>query len=161
VKIKMHIIVGIDPGKTIGISCIALDGRLVFSAHKSGEGLSWVIETIRSVGAPSIIAVDKHKSGALARKVSAAFNTYIFYPDRDISLEEKKQLAKTAHIKNPHERDAFAAARRAFSEYGNKLRQAERIANMENYKDIDEIKSKVLKKYSIDEALHSKLSNRR
>ncbi|MEM3827236.1 MAG: DUF460 domain-containing protein [Candidatus Micrarchaeaceae archaeon] len=157
----MHIIVGIDPGDTVGISCIGLNGDLLYSIHGSGKGFSWIVKVIISVGTPSIIATDKHKIGALVKKIGAAFNTNLFSPDSDIGLEEKKALARKAGIKNPHERDAFAAAMCAFNEYRNKLRQAERVALSKNYSNIDEIKSKVLDKFSIDEALHNKPSHRR
>ncbi|MGC8478803.1 MAG: DUF460 domain-containing protein [Candidatus Micrarchaeia archaeon] len=157
----MHIIAGVDPGATIGVSCISLDGELVLAAHGSGKGIMWVVETIRSAGTPSLIASDKHKVGSLVKKVGAIFSTRVFYPERDISLEEKKEFARASNIKNPHERDALAAAIFAFNEYKNKLKQAERIALENNYENVDEIKAKVLSRYSIDEALHNKRANRK
>ncbi len=157
----MHVIAGVDPGATIGVSCISLDGKVVLSAHGSGKGAMWVVEVIRKAGTPSLIASDKHKKGSLVKKVGAIFNARVFYPYKDISLEEKKAFARASSIKNPHERDALAAAIYAFNEYKNKLMQAERIALEKNYENIDEIKAKVLNRYSIDEALHNKRANRK
>ena len=55
----MYLIVGVDPGKTIGIACLDLKGRLVYSGHYPNESLESVIGEIKRVGTPIIVAGDK------------------------------------------------------------------------------------------------------
>lgn len=155
-----HIIVGIDSGKTSAIACLALDGRLVLSAHRSSAGLPWMIDSIRKAGIPSIIASDKKNGTTLASKLNALFNCRLYLPDRDIPVEEKREAARRSGIKDPHERDAYSAAIKAYNSYANKLNQAERVSRLAMVEDIDKIKAKIIDRKSISEAIEGKAANR-
>ncbi len=158
----MHIIVGIDTGKTSAIACLDLNGRLVHSAHMADAGVSRLVSAIQAVGVPDVIATDKPEStGLVIRKVNAAFNSVLYAPRKSIPLSEKKIAAKENNIKNPHERDAYVAAIGAYNTYANKLKQAERAARERNVDDIDALKSKVIHRYSMDEAVRNRKANRR
>ncbi len=155
-----HIIVGIDPGKTSAIACLALDGRLILAVHKSGAGLEWMVSQIREIGTPSVIATDKKRPSSIARKLNSIFNSRLVFPQNDISIEEKRRMSKGTGIKNPHERDAYSAALKAYNAMANKLNQAEHISREMKVYDTDSIKAKVFNKYSISEAIHGKKANR-
>ena len=156
----MHIIVGIDTGKTMAFSCLSLEGRLVRTEHKSSAGLDWIIDAIGKVGIPSIIAYDK-KPNETVRKIAAAFNAKLYCPKKEMSIEEKMLAAKPFGVTNPHERDALSSAIKAYNQHANKLKQAEHIARMNNIEEVDKIKAKVIEKYSINEAITSKEANRK
>ncbi len=156
----MHIIAGVDPGKTCGIACIDLNGRLVFSNHALFGGHEWVISTLTSVGKPVIIASDRTKAGATVRKVNSAFSSRLMCPDREFKVSEKRDAARAVGIKDPHERDAYTAALFAYKAFANKFKQAERIASARNV-DTEEIKAKIVAKYSIREAIENRKTNRR
>lgn len=155
-----HIIVGVDPGKTSAIACLSLDGKLISSVHMTSGGMPWILESIMAVGTPSIIATDRKIPGYTVRKINAAFNARLFSPPSDISIAEKKELARKAGIKDAHERDAYAAAVKAYRIHANKLNQAEHISRDRNVADIDRIKAKIIRKYSISEAISGKSANR-
>lgn len=157
----MRTIVGIDPGKTSAIAMIDLSGRLILSAHKRFAGIGWMIYEIRSAGAPVIIAGDRPDVSEAVKKVNAAFNARLFYPDREMTAGEKRLMAKDALIKDPHERDAYSAAIKAYKAYASKFRQAERIAQSLGRDKIDDIKAKVVGRYSISEAMADRRSGRR
>jgi predicted RNase H-like nuclease (RuvC/YqgF family) len=157
----MYLIVGVDPGKTVGIACVSLNGRLISSMHMDGGGTEWAISAVQKTGTPVLVSTDKHKKGAFVRKLSAVFNVNVFYPENDISIDEKREIARGTMVKNPHERDAFASAMKAFNEYKGKLVQAESTAKRERYNDPDRIKALVVRKFSIDEALHGRQANRK
>ncbi len=156
----MHLIVGIDTGKTMAYTCLALDGRIVGVDHKASGGTDWIIDQINKIGTPSIIACDKEPNEN-ARKIAAAFNARIFYPSKELSSLDKRLIAKPHGITNPHERDACAAAVKAYNVHVNKLKQADRAARMNNVKDPDSIKAKVIGRYSIEEAISNKEANRK
>lgn len=160
----VHIIVGVDTGKTVAISCLGLDGRIVYSAHMKSGGEAWIISSIRKVGVPSVIASDKKTRGEMIRRINSVFNSVLFMPKDNIMLEEKRQAAHERLIKDQHERDAYVAAIKAYNYYANKLKQAKHKAEEKKAEDIDEVLAKVIKKYSISEAIENKnpgrLSNR-
>lgn len=158
----MHLIVGVDTGKTIAYACIGLDGRLVSSGHLASGGPEWLISAVEKIGIPSIVACDKMPNHTAA-KISAAFRSRLFSPEKELSILQKREMAKPFGITNPHERDACAAAVKAYNAYANKLKQAEHIARNEgrNVMEIDAIQAKVIERYSIDEALSNRAANRR
>ncbi len=151
---------GIDSGKTSAVVCLTLDGRLILSTHRSSAGMPWIIESIREVGIPSIIASDKKNGTALAKKLNALFNSRLYLPERDISVEEKREIARRSGIKDPHERDACSAAIKAYNTYANKLNQAEHISRLRMVDDIDRIKAKIIDRQSISEAISGRGANR-
>lgn len=155
-----HIIVGVDPGKTSAIACLSLDGSLIMSAHAVSAGMPWVLDRIMETGTPSIIATDRKVPGEAVRKINAAFSSRLFIPSKDISTMEKRDLARRVGIKNPHERDAYAAAVKAYRSYANKLNQAEHITRDSGTADSDSIKAKIIQKYSISEAMLGRKANR-
>ena len=160
----MYLRVGIDPGKTIGIACLNLDGKLLLKDHVPFGNLEWIVNTINKTGTPLIVASDKPETSTTIKKVKAAFNARLFSPQREFKISEKRLSAKELGITNPHERDAYVAAISAYHAYANKLKQAERIANAEgsnSQQSIEEIKAKVIRKYSINEALANRKANRR
>ena len=157
----MYIIVGIDPGKTSAIAAIDLNGKLVHSAHKTFAGVDWLTKEIRSVGIPVIIAGDNPEVSPVVRRINAAFNARLFTPSKELPVMEKRLIAKGSYIKDPHERDAYAAAVKAYRNYTNKFKQAEHIANEISFKDVDMIKAKVVSRYSISEAIENRKANRR
>jgi predicted RNase H-like nuclease (RuvC/YqgF family) len=156
----MHLIVGIDTGKTCAVSCLDLNGRLVHATHKTFAGTEWFVSVIKDVGIPSLVACDKEPND-VARKVAASFNTRLFYPKKEMASLEKRQIARPFGLTNRHEMDALSGAVKAFNRYSNKLHQAEHISKSKKVEDIDAIKAKIIKRYSIDEAITNKAANRR
>ncbi len=157
----MYIIAGIDPGKTCGIACLSLNGNLLFKDHKTFGGADWIINTLNSIGTPVIIASDKPNASEIVRKINTAFNSRLFCPEREFKIEEKRTVAKSLGIKDQHERDAYTAAISAYNAYANKFKQIEHIATEMKYQDIDQLKAKVIGRYSIREAIENRKANRK
>jgi predicted RNase H-like nuclease (RuvC/YqgF family) len=151
-------IVGIDPGKTVGIACIDMGGKIMYSTHKPFAGEEWVIQQLNSVGTPVIIASDKPTRSKFIDKINAAFNSRLFYPQRILRVQEKREAIKSTYIKDVHERDAYVAALKAYNTYKNKFMQID--SSMRGAKS-EEIKVKVIKKYSVSEALTNRKSGRK
>lgn len=150
--VYMHIIIGVDTGKTVAIAALNLDGKIIETKHKSSVGIEWLISEIEKIGTPSIIAYDK-KPNKNVQKISAAFNCETFNPHKIVTIKEKQRISKLYNIKNPHERDALTAAIKAYNYYVNKLNQAEHIAREKSIINMDNLKAKVIKKHSIKEAI--------
>ncbi len=157
----MDILVGIDTGKTVGIACIDFKGRLLAHLHKRFAGMESIVSDIMMVGTPVIVAADKPVPSELIKKINAAFNARLYAPDYEFSAREKRAASKNEDISDIHERDAYFAAMKAYHAFENKLKQAERIAMKSGVTNVDDIKAKVLRKYSISEAIAGREANRR
>ncbi|MGC8671691.1 MAG: DUF460 domain-containing protein [Candidatus Micrarchaeia archaeon] len=154
----MHIIVGIDGGKTAAIACIDLNAKVLKLFTGRFVSTSWFVNKINETGEPVIIASDKEKPDDIAKKLAAIFGAVLFSPDTDISTEKKAMLA--GKTDNLHERDALAAAKLAYNAYANKLKQVDKLASKKGV-DPDRIKALVIaKRYSAYEALNNKKSGR-
>jgi hypothetical protein len=157
----MDILVGIDTGKTVGIACVDFNGRLLAHLHRRFAGMESIVSEIRMVGTPIVIAADKPVPSEMIKKINAAFNARLYAPEYEFSAKEKRAASKHGVIQDIHERDAYFAAMKAYHAFANKLKQAERIAVKNGITDVDEIKAKVLRKYSISEAMTGREANRR
>ncbi len=151
---------GIDPGMTIGVACLDLNGRLVMSASRHGAGKEWVTEAIGDVGTPVLVASDRPDPGDVVRKICAAFNAVLYTPKNDISMAIKRDIARDLGIKNPHERDAYVAAITAYKHFSNKFRQVEHIARLRGISDAEHLKAMVVLRHSLDEAMNNRNSDR-
>lgn len=158
-----HLVVGLDVGKNSAIACLDLHGNTVLLMHGTSMGFDGMVEVIRNAGVPSVIAGDKKHTNALVRRINAAFNSRLFEPQADITLEEKRNAVKGTGIKNEHERDAYAAAFKAYNYYVSKLRHVERVASKRSFheREADMVMSKVISRYSVSEALEGRKANRR
>jgi hypothetical protein len=158
-----HLVVGLDVGKNSAIACLDLHGNTVLLMHGTSMGFDGMVEVIRNAGVPSVIAGDKKHTNALVRRINAAFNSRLFEPQADITLEEKRNAVKGTGIKNEHERDAYAAAFKAYNYYVSKLRHVERVASKRSFHEMeaDMVMSKVISRYSVSEALEGRKANRR
>jgi len=128
-------------------------GKLLLADHKKNSDIDWIVGSASRAGTPVIVATDKRIAGA-------AFSTGVFMPSADLTIDEKKRAATREGLMNPHERDAYAAALKAYNAYANKLNQAARLA-AERRADADTVMAKVIMKHSIDEAINDRKSGRK
>ncbi len=157
-----YLILGVDPGKTVGVACLDLRGRLVFSGHYPNESLESVISEVKRVGTPIIVAGDRAQPGEFVRKVNATFGGRLFSPRRESSLELKRRLGRSATLANQHECDAYSAALAAYNHYANKFNQIDHLGiGRGKEEEAERIKRQVVLKRSIYEALTGKRANRR
>jgi hypothetical protein len=146
-----YIIVGLDPGTTTGIAALNLSGDLVDLISSRAMSSSDVIEWIAARGRPLVVATDVFPTPGAVEKVKRAFNAVLFSPGADMPGVEKIALGREVGYRNDHERDALAAAFRAFKKYRNKFLLVEKKAPAEI--DPDEVKALVVRGYSIENAV--------
>lgn len=122
----MFMIAGVDPGTTVGVAVIGIDGQVLFLNSYRNVRFSKVIKDL-SEFSPVMIASDVTPVPSYVRKVSAAFDAVLFCPPEDIPVTEKTELTSIHSPKNDHERDALAAAMKAFAQFLPKIRKAKRL----------------------------------
>ncbi|MBN2488422.1 MAG: DUF460 domain-containing protein [Methanosarcinaceae archaeon] len=144
-------IVGIDPGTTVGIAILSLEGDLLFLKSFRGMSHDDVVRTIAEYGKPVIVATDVTPTPAAVEKIRRRFNAVIGTPGSQMLSEEKISLARPFGYANDHERDALAAALYSFKSYKNIFSRIEKKAP--GNADLDRIKMYVIRGETIEDAI--------
>ncbi len=118
-----YLIVGIDPGNTVGLAVFDLNRKLVLAASEKEAGVERIVERLRALGRPCLFACDVSSPHGLALELAAKFNARVFCPEKNLTGEEKRALTKNFHFENEHEMDALASALKALNHFDNKFRQ--------------------------------------
>ncbi|MBR1368831.1 hypothetical protein RJ53_04610 [Methanocalculus chunghsingensis] len=146
-----YLIVGIDPGTTMAVALLNLDGELVHLSSSRVTSIADAISLIREHGRPLIIASDKKEMPGTVEKIRRSFNAVPFLPRSDILVPEKFELASPVQYENDHERDAYAAAMVAYRHYKNKF--ASLSKRIPSGVALDEIRARVIRGRSLEQAL--------
>jgi predicted RNase H-like nuclease (RuvC/YqgF family) len=119
------LIVGIDPGVTVGIAILGLRGEVIFLDSAKGLSRGDVVRRIVEYGTATIIATDVTTIPAFVQTLSTKFNSRIHSATKVLNVSEKNAMIRTFNDangtkpSNSHERDALVAALNAFSSYKN------------------------------------------
>ena len=113
------IIVGVDPGTTVGVAILNINGELLFVGSKKNAKRNEIVNLISKFGKPLIVSADRNPPPKYVKRLASNFGAKIFFPDEDMSLTVKNRLAKkfSEEIKDSHQMDAAAAAIRAWKNY--------------------------------------------
>ena len=119
------LIVGIDPGTTIGIACHTLYSQKITLFSARNITTAACIERILSCGYPVILGTDKAKVPGKVHEIASRLAIRVASPAADLRMAEKKALVSETDVQpaNTHERDALAAARYAYNNYRGYLRK--------------------------------------
>jgi predicted RNase H-like nuclease (RuvC/YqgF family) len=158
---RRYTIVGIDPGTTIGVAMLDLDGRPIDIFSAKNYSVSDVVARIISLGKPLIVASDVTPTPSMVKRISSIFATLVPELDESLSLEDKIALTKGAgyEYKNAHERDALAASVTAFKHYSKKFSQVQKKTPAGV--NVEEVKAQVIKGVSISAAIDRLISLKR
>jgi len=144
-------IVGIDPGTTVGIAILSLDGDLLYLKSFRGITPDEVVKLIAEYGKPAVIASDVTPMPGSVEKIRRSFNAVPASPGIEVSSEEKIALGKTFGYSNDHERDALTAALLTYRSYKNIFARIEKKAPVDA--DLELLKSYVIRGDSIEAAI--------
>ncbi len=150
-----YTIVGIDPGTTLGLAMLDLEGKPIEVFSSKNYSISDAIRRIISHGTPLIVASDVTPTPSMVKKISKVFSSHIHELSESLSTEEKIALTKGEgyEYRNVHERDALAACLYAFKRYKKKFAQVRKKTPPDV--DVEEVKALVIKGVSISAAINS------
>jgi len=112
---KQLVVVGIDPGTTIGYAILGLDGQLIKKGSSKLLDINKLISVITTIGLPVVVASDKKKVPGFVERISTKLGARQIKPKSDMLVSEKKALVAGQKTRNDHERDALAAAISAYN----------------------------------------------
>ncbi|MFH1107374.1 MAG: DUF460 domain-containing protein [Candidatus Micrarchaeota archaeon] len=116
---------GIDAGATVAFAAVDFDGRVVAKASRRNIGRERLIEMLAPFS-PVIVASDTNPPSKLSKAIAAAFNARLSFPRHSLTYAEKSRMTRDCGYNNAHEKDAIAAALKAYHGIENKMRQAGR-----------------------------------
>ena len=159
------VIAGIDPGITTGVAVLDLKGRVLLLESGKNMDRAAILDLILSQGRPVVIAVDVPEVPEAVRKIAGVTGAMIYAPPGELSVAEKRLLAEKAlggrQPEDSHQRDALAAAYKAWLSVQNKMEHIERQLKKLGM-DLDEskVKEAVLRGLSLAEAIESAIRAR-
>jgi len=156
VRERRSVIVGIDPGITVGIAAIDLNGRVIALHSERNMPVGEVFRFISDIGHPIVVATDVSPAPGFVEKIARSFKANLFVPGESLRVEEKNELLRNLGISvdDDHQRDALAAAYKAYLRLKPKLEHVEaklREAGLRG--KADEVKALVIQGYNLGEAM--------
>ena len=156
---ERRLIVGLDPGATCGIALLSFKGEVLHLKSQKGLSRGDLTRLLTDFGEAVIIATDVRPLPEFVKKFSATLRLVVFIPEYSLSVSEKQELAgefsskSGMEVRNLHERDALAAAAKAYRHYKNKFEQIEVfVSENPSMVAVDEVKTLVVRGYPIVKA---------
>ena len=161
---RKYIIVGVDPGIVTAVAAVDLRGNPVFVYSRKGLDRAEIIELIKRHGVPVLLATDVTPPPDTVKKLASSLGVPLYTPPTSLTIDEKHELVASyashfgLHRLNSHERDALAAAIRAYREYAAKFRQIEASASRYPAEiSVDNLKASVIRGATIAEAVEREI----
>lgn len=112
-----YVIVGVDPGTTVGVAILNLDGKVLHLESVRAQSPAELISVISSVGIPVLVATDKADMPAGVEKIRRAFGAIGWTPKKDVLVKDKYAADEGYAFADDHQRDSLAAALMAYRSY--------------------------------------------
>lgn len=110
----MKLVVGVDPGTTVGWAVLDLQGNVVSVNSKKELSLDSLVSIVSQLGTPIVVGCDKAKVPAFVQDFATKFHARVVSPRSDLSRHEKRDLVAGFDTSNAHEADALASALLAY-----------------------------------------------
>lgn len=145
---KELLIVGIDPGTTIGYAILDLNGNIKKIKSKKGLTLSSLIFEVIKEGKILIVGCDVNPVPSFVKEFCRRTGAKSIYPDQDLLVKEKRKLAKDL-TSNRHERDAYVSALLAYKKIRPLLDKVDLFVKRKNKEEyLDIVRERILKEKS-------------
>lgn len=151
---------GVDPGVTCGLAVLSLEGRPILVESYRDYSRVDLIALIAAQGDPAIVATDVQSPPDFAESIAGKFEALLFtFPTQmpasaKHKLVQEYALSQKLELKNSHQKDALAAALKAFNRFKNKFAQAAAHLRESGAKvSLDEVRSLIVKGFTIAEAI--------
>ena len=117
------LIVGIDPGTTLGYAVLDVNGCAVKVKSSKQMNLNSLISEVVELGKVIVVGADKAKVPNLVEMFSIKTGGKRILPEEDLKVNEKKRLISGYKVKDSHQADALASALFAYKEMGSLLKK--------------------------------------
>lgn len=136
------LIVGIDPGTTLGYAILDIEGNLIKLNSSKNTSLSHLISAAMNEGTVVIASTDKKNVPFFIEKFATKVGARVLHPKQDLMVKEKRILTRSYKTKDYHQMDSLASSLVAFRELMPLLRKIDVF--VKNHKK-DNIKNEIKK----------------
>lgn len=155
------LILGLDPGSTVGYAVLNLKGELIKIESLRNTDINETISKVNELGKIVLIGTDVSPAPKFVDKVASNLGAEVVEPKDNLLLKYKNKVTKEflkdndIKLKNKHELDALAAALIAFKHYQPLFNRIDNHLNQINKNYLNnKIRNTVLtKKISIKKAI--------
>ncbi|GAB6148007.1 hypothetical protein JCM10135_05480 [Stetteria hydrogenophila] len=158
---RRPVILGLDPGVSTGIAILDLNGEPLYVGSGKSLDRGSILSLVSRYGKPVMVAVDTSQVPEAVKKIAAQFNAEVYAPPEDLSVAEKSEIAQRVlgrAPRTPHERDALAAAYKAWLTVKGKV---EKVSSYLGRIGLDlsseTVKESVLKGLTVAEAVERQI----
>lgn len=122
-RLRKNLIVGVDPGTTIGIAMLDFDGNILTLRSTKMFSRSKIVRMVSQRGTAIIIATDVIPTPDFVQKLANTLKARLYAPSRILSVAEKQEIVqqyikqKRIKVADSHQRDALASAIKAYSNF--------------------------------------------
>ncbi len=148
---KYPIIIGIDPGTTVGYAILNFNGDLIHVDSSKKLSIDKLIEETISFGKPLIVGSDIVNPPKFVRRYATDTKSILVKPSLPINFEHKKKVTlkflkeREVKLKDKHQIAALYAALIAYKKFKSLFLKIDRILQRQNKQYLSsEIKVKVL-----------------
>ncbi len=155
-----RLIVGIDPGTTVGIAILSFSNKLLFLHSQRGLSDEEIEKIILSHGKPVVLATDVPRVPGKVERLARQLGALVFSPPKEIPEKEKDRIMKLYGVKvDDHARDALAAAHLAYLHYRPLVERV--LKRLEEEEFVEELVEKVVRGSQIAKTVREAFEERR
>lgn len=155
-----QLIIGVDPGTNCGLAILTLDASPLYLKSRKGLTRGEITRIVMDYGTPLLVGADVTPVPEFVSKLATMLNAVLFAPESVVEASEKREITRIyaeqhkIKLRNPHARDALAAAIKAFQHYRNKFEQVEgEVRRLEVPVSMEEVKALVVRGQPIQRAI--------
>ena len=130
------LIVGVDPGTTLGYAAIDFEGHIIKIHSEKNLDIGSLISELIKLGRPLIVAGDREYNPDFVDRLAVKLGARVIAPDYDLKVNEKREITKGFNTGNQHEVDALAAALFALKKIDSLLKKINIFVEHYNKDDI-------------------------
>ena len=120
---RQLLVIGIDPGTTLGYAVLDIKGNLIKTDSSRVDNFNSLIRLIVDMGKPVIVGCDKKNPPAFVEKFATRTGAKLVCPKNDLLKKEKSVLARDYSFKKDHELDALASAVNALKKFSHLMKR--------------------------------------
>ena len=144
---RKQLIVGIDPGSTVGFAVFDISGRLIEKGAVKELGLDGLIKRIIDFGRVLVVGCDKAKVPDFVAGFATKLGAKVICPDEDLLVDEKRKIAESVVCEGAHELDAVASALFALKNVSQLFKKIDVVLEKDKKQGLSaEVKARVIKK---------------
>ena len=110
------LVVGIDPGTTIGYAVLGIEGNLIYLDSSKQLDLNQIISKTIDFGKVILVGTDKAKVPNLVESFATKLGARVVSPQEDLKIDEKRRMTGSFNYGDEHQGDALASALFAYKE---------------------------------------------